>query len=200
MYYAAVAEQRRLDAEHAKQVAELSPKKQAALRRENNAEGFLISKQGTYSFLRTKARFFAKNGMPKNLIREYLVARAPIACHGGREFIESEAGKRAVDRIIESLEIDESESWLQHADLEPQVEPGFIAPLILDVETSRHSTLLSIGQTFPKVISSEDIYKRFYLNADDGTDRMAAGRVMKALGYKVDKVRKVGEPRYWRLV
>ncbi len=192
-FYDAAGELSRQAAEHAAKTAALSPQTRAALQRKNDAEGFLISKPGTYGFLWAKARFFAKHGLPKEIIKQYLIARAPTACHEGRAYVESEKGQRAIESIVKEVEVDDSEPWLQRnkseSKPESKAEPTDIRAL--NEITSQSTRLMRIGQGFSHEIGRDEMYQRLQLLSDDEGDRQAASRTMKALGYKYHKSAKV---------
>jgi hypothetical protein len=204
-YRIAVAEARQTALAHATKVNALSPKRRAALQQRNDPDGFIISKENTYGFLRAKAQFLAsKGGVPVEVIRQSLLSLAPTRCHDGKAFVESEAGQKAIDHILKYVKVDERESWLDREYDEVFVEP---VPAIDHSNGrqvirggSRTRMLLEIGQGFPEVVSSEDVYKTFRLNPAKNADVKLAGRVMKRLGYQLDpKVAMDGSKRYWRL-
>jgi hypothetical protein len=204
-YRIAVAEAKQVALAHAKKVLALPPRKREALQRRNDPDGFIISKENTYGFLRAKAQFLAtKGGVPVGIIRQYLLDAAQRLCHDGKVFVESEAGQKAIDHIIKYVNVDDREAWMDREYDEVFVEP---TPAIDHSNGkqvvrggSRTDTLLQIGQDFPEVVSSEDVYKAFRLNPAKNADVKLAGRVMKRLGYQLDpKVAMDGSKRYWRL-
>jgi len=202
-YRDAIDETKRLALLHKNKVNTLSPRKRAALQRENNPNGFIISKSNTYSFLRAKARHFAKNGLPSKLIRQYLLDAAPRLCHDGVAFVTSEEGQRAIERIVKFAVVDESEGWLDYNYDDLNVAPSTTIDttngIKIKTRTSREELLRNIGQDFPPAISTTEVYKAFSLDPANQANRTLAGRVMKALGYKSDLKKKMGGNHIWRL-
>jgi len=190
-FYDEAEERSRQAAEHAARVNALSPKKRAALQRKNDSEAFLISQEGTYGFLRAKAWFYAIRGLPKEIIRQYLLTYAPTVCHCGRDYVESEKGQRAIEHIVDEVEVDASESWLWRDAPDPKTKPNPADIHALNEVSYQKTRLLSIGQDFPREIGRDEMYQRFQLLSDDDADRQAARRTMKELGYTYYKVEKV---------
>jgi hypothetical protein len=190
-FYDEADERSRQAAEHAEKVAALSPKKRAALQKKNDPEGFLISQEGTYGFLWAKAWFYARRGLPKEIIRRYLLTYAPTVCHCGQAYVESEKGQRAIEHIVKEVEVDASESWLWRDKPDPKTESNPADINALNEISYQSTRLLSIGQDFPREIGRDEMYQRFQLLSDDGADRQAARRTMKTLGYTYYKLEKV---------
>ena len=70
----------------------------------------------------------------------------------------------------------------------------------LAVQNSRTAVLLEIGQDFPDVISTDEIYKAFgFLSKPTSAERKIAERVMRKLGYRADAKVGMDNRRYWRL-
>jgi hypothetical protein len=206
-YRAAVGEAKRVALAHVEKVQALSPRKRAALQRENNPDGFIISKENTYAFLRAKARFLAtKGGLYPDLIKAYLQRAAADYCHDGKAFVESETGQHAIEHIIEFVVVDVNQSWLEYDYDALSVEPTTVDSsngkylVTTPNANSRTAVLLQVGQDFPEVITNDDIYKAFRLDPTQKADRQLVSRVMKKLGYKVDGNVGMGNKRYWRLV
>ena len=199
-YRAAVAEAKRVALAHVKKVLALSPRKRAAFQRQNNPDGFIISKENTYGFLRAKTQFLGtKGGVPVGIIRQYLLDAAERLCHDGKAFVESEAGKKAIDHIIKYVKVDDTENWMDREYEEHFIEPTFHGFVGMVPEGSRINVLTQIGQDFPEVISSEDMYKAFRLNPKKAADRQLVWRAMTKLGYKPNDKAEMANKRYWRL-
>jgi hypothetical protein len=209
-YRSALAAKRQQSIEHRKQVLALPARKRSALQRENNPDGFIISKENTYAFLRAKARFLAtKGGLPTDLIQEYLGRAAVAHCHDGEAFVASDSGKRAIEHIIEFVVVDENQSWLESDYESLDVEPTTTIDTdhgitIATPDTSRSGRLMNIGQDFGPIVSSDEVYRAFD-NAvgfpRTNKNRQLLGRVMRNLGYKCDRFNgKANDPRYWRRV
>ena len=204
-YRIAVAEAKQIALAHAAKVNALSPKRRATLQQRNDPDGFIISKENTYGFLRAKAQFLAtKGGLPVEVIRQSLLSLAPIRCHDGKIFVESEAGQKAIDHILKYVKVDSSEGWLDREYDEHFIEPK---PSVwtsdskpLTVQNSRTAVLLEIGQDFPDVISTDEIYKAFgFPSNPTSAERKIAERVMRKLGYRADAKVGMDNRRYWRL-
>ena len=190
-FYDEAEERSKQAAEHAARIAALSPKNRAALQRKNDPEGYLISQDGTYGFLRAKAWFYAIRGLPKEIIRQYLLTYAPTVCHCGRDYVQSEKGQQAIDHIIEEVVVDGSESWLWRDKPDPKTKPDPANINALNEITYQSTRLRSIGQEFPREIGRDEMYQRFQLLSEDEADRKAAGRAMKEMGYEYDRITKV---------
>jgi hypothetical protein len=200
-YRIAVAEAKQIALAHAAKVNALSPKRRATLQQRNDPDGFIISKENTYGFLRAKAQFLAtKGGLPVEVIRQSLLSLAPIRCHDGKAFVESEAGQKAIDHIIKYVKVDDSEAWLHREYEEHFIEPTFDGFVGKVPNGSRTEVLIQVGQDFPEVISSEDVYKAFGLDSTNPAHRQLATRVMRRLGYKPNDKADINKTkRYWRL-
>jgi hypothetical protein len=204
-YRIAVAEAKQIALAHAAKVRAFSPRKREALQRRNDPDGFIISKENTYGFLRAKAQFFATKGCaPAEIVRQYLLDAAPRLCHDGKAFVESEAGQKAIDHLLKYVKVDSSEGWLDREYDEHFIEPEpsiwTSDSKLLTVQNSRTAVLLEIGQDFPDVISTDEIYKAFgFLSKPTSAERKIAERVMRKLGYKADAKVGMDNKRYWRL-
>ena len=178
----AQAEDKRKRRAHAKKVAALSPKIRANLRRENHPDGFFVSKVDTYGYMRAKANFLAtKGGLPISLIKAFLLKQVPIVCHGGKDFIESEAGQNAIDHLLESVTVDDGESWLQHETFFEEPESDEVLPGVTIDSTSsmsQEAAFARIGEEFPQRIAPDDVYKAFGLSKAVPSETKLLQRVM----------------------
>jgi hypothetical protein len=165
---------------HAKRVNALDPAKRTKLQRQNDPDGFIISKEGTYLFLLYKARYFAEQGPSRKTLKAFLIDRAIDACHDGRAFVESEVGKRAIEHILDKVQIDTSESWLQREDLDDDEKTDVRS---LTVVNSQQKTLMNIVEEFPDEISADDVYARLDLDKKSKADCELARRAMRACGF-----------------
>jgi bifunctional DNA primase/polymerase-like protein len=203
-YRIAVAEAKQIALAHAANVNALSPKRRATLQQRNDPDGFIISKENTYGFLRAKAQFLAtKGGLPVEVIRQSLLSLAPIRCHDGKAFVESEAGQKAIDHILKYVKVDSSEAWLHYEYDEHFIEPK---PIVwtsdskpLAVQNSRTARLLQIAQDFDPIVSTVEMYKAFgFPPRPTPAQRKLAERVMNKAGYKADAKVGMDNSRSWR--
>lgn len=197
-YRSFIKEQQRAELKRAECVRKLSPKKQKELQEKDDQRGFLISKEKTYAFLKAKAKFFGTQGPSRETLRLFLIDRAVDACHGGKEYIESEDGMKALDRIVSATVIKNDESFLSKLSLDAEDE---IDIHNLDVPMSQQATIVLLAEDFPLELSSTELYYRLeseltargcsVLRGTDGnfkdTFRNAVSKAMKVAGYKNTK-------------
>jgi hypothetical protein len=176
-----------------KKVLALSAAERKRLQANNDPAGFFFTKDETFAFLQRRARFLAGQGLPVDLIKEFLIRRCPEVCHDGKAFIQSAEGQKRLDYILGKLTVNLEETWiknlvehLEDVDTDPKSYRNPEGHLVLlPAPTSQQRKLEKVAMTFPALISSSDVYKQFgFSMPPTAAQRKLAGRVMRAVGRK----------------
>jgi hypothetical protein len=190
-YHSACAKERH---DRAVSVAAIPEEEKVARQQMGDLSAFDISESEIFAFINWRASHFAKLGTQGKLLEKVLVQQVEKFCAGGKQFVESEAGKRQIHKAAFNKQLKFGDARFFNLLGQKKKAELWEGKKVFRTPTRKGLTVTAM-RTFPDSVTSDDGYRRLQ-KALTGTGftvgKTAAGQkavaeARKAAGFRTEQ-------------